>query len=212
MTNGNSISRRSPPNISLKQHVPTCLRPRSLPKLYAFVARHPRRFFRYHAGCCSFCPNPFIMSGLLSCGRIHVTMFFQCFPMALPELFNVSIPHTQHVRLLTPLKITPRWQVLEGCHCEAFRARPCDEWKPVFRSRSEAFPPHEIDDNPLLQSEAPCSVTLDLFIPGARVTDTEARAAGLGSEANVEGSDARVTSSTFSGSSSLPLLIPRAFL
>ena len=131
---GNSISRRSPPNISLKQHVPTCLRPRSVPKLYAFGARHPRRFFRHHAGVCSFCPNPFIMSGLLSCGRGHVTMSSQCFPMALPEPFYIGIAHTQHVRISTLHKITPRWQVFEGCHCEALRARPCDEWKAVFRS------------------------------------------------------------------------------
>ena len=134
---GNSISWRSPPNLSFKQHTPTCLRASSVPKLCAFEARHPRRFFRYHAGGCSFCPNPFIMSGLLSCGRGHVTMFFQCFPMVLPELFNVIVPPTQHVRLLTLLKIAPRWQVLEGCHCEAFRARPCDEWKAMFRRRPE---------------------------------------------------------------------------
>ena len=50
----------------------------------------------------------------------------------------------------------------------------------------------EDDGTPLL-FKAPCSVTLDFFIPGARVTDIEARAAGLGSEANVEGSDARVS-------------------
>ena len=50
----------------------------------------------------------------------------------------------------------------------------------------------EDDGTPLL-FKAPCSVTLDFFLPGARARNTEARAAGLGSEANVEGSDARVS-------------------
>ena len=194
----NSLNRGSPPTSAVK--------------VCACGTRQPRWFSLHHASVLSSCSTPFFMSGSFSCGRVHVAMLSQCFLVVFPQFFNISIPHTQHVRIPTPHKIIPRWQVFERCHCEAFRARPCDEWKPVFRSRSEAFPPHEIDDNPLLQSEAPCSVTLDLFIPGARVTDTEARAAGLGSEANVEGSDARVTSSTFSGSSSLPLLIPRAFL
>ena len=50
----------------------------------------------------------------------------------------------------------------------------------------------EDDGTPLL-FKAPCSVAFDFFLPGARARDTEARAAGLGSEANVEGSDARVS-------------------
>ena len=50
----------------------------------------------------------------------------------------------------------------------------------------------EDDGTPLL-FKAPCSVAFDFFLPGARARDTEARAAGLGSEANVEGGDACVS-------------------
>ena len=49
----------------------------------------------------------------------------------------------------------------------------------------------EDDGTPLL-FKAPSGVAFDFFLPGARARDTEARAAGLGSEANVEGSDASV--------------------
>ena len=49
------------------------------------------------------------------------------------------------------------------------------------------------DDGAPLPFKAPCSVAFDFFLPGPGARDTEARAAGLGSEANVEGSDARVS-------------------
>ena len=55
----------------------------------------------------------------------------------------------------------------------------------------------EDDGTPLL-FKAPCSVAFGFFLPGAR-SDTEARAARLSSEANVEGSDARVSRELDSG-------------
>ena len=112
--------------------------PTSAVKVCACGTRQPRRFSLHHASVCSSWSTPFVMRGSFSCGRVHVTMLSQCFLVVFPEFFNISIPHTQHVRIPTPHKIIPRWQVFERCHCEAFRARPCDEWKAVFRSRPEA--------------------------------------------------------------------------
>ena len=62
------------------------------------------------------------------------------------------------------------------------------------RSANEGDLVHDKEDDgtPLL-FKAPCSITFDFFLPVARARDTEARAAGLGSEANVEGSDACVS-------------------
>ena len=59
------------------------------------------------------------------------------------------------------------------------------------RSSNEGNLVHDKEDDgtPLL-FKAPCSVACDFFLPCT--SDTEARAAGLGSEANIEGSNASV--------------------
>ena len=52
---------------------------------------------------------------------------------------------------------------------------------------------YEEDDRAPLLLEAPGGVGFELCLLGASARDTEAGAAGLGSEANVESSDARVS-------------------